>query len=117
MIKAPEDYDVTQGFNDMLFLGKRLKALEDLTDGLFDLFTEVAEELRGVDKKSFRYLLKRVWHLEGANKRRSSMSIEKTLRVLDERLTGLESYVSTFSEIRTVLDEHLKKEEIIFKED
>ncbi|GAH06773.1 unnamed protein product [marine sediment metagenome] len=113
MKKAPDNYNTDQIYNDILYLGVRLKSLEDLVDAIFDFQCDFLREQEEVTKKAFGFALKRTLKLEVEHKKLKKMidyaHLDKRLKELGEEIEGLhihytESTLPTLSEIKELKD-------------
>jgi len=79
--------------NDEAYLLQRIISLEELLDGVVDLFTEVIEELKVRDNHTYKLMAKRIYKAR-QDMKRSIKSPTDELKYFRERIHGMESFLS-----------------------
>ena len=97
MIKAPTDYTTDQIYNDVLFLGERLKSLEDMMQDTLESIADIGLDLYSLpDPTKFagvltRFILKRIPFKDLRRFKRFRSELTKA----QEEIEGLREHYTT----------------------
>jgi len=119
MKQAPKGYNLTLAFNEILYLGVRLKSLEDLVDAIFDFQCDFLCEQEEATKRAFGFAFKRTLKLEEEHrklkKKLNYAHLDKRLKELGGEIEGLhlhytQSTLPTLSELKELQDKKVDKQ-------